>query len=175
MIYDIPIGKSTLKLFVTPALLAFGLWASAQPGFADTLTLTITLFAVPGSTSTGATGINNAGQIVGSYTDTTGRTHGFLDTNGAFITLDFPGSTSTQPTGINNLGQIVGFYSGGAFLYANGTFSNLPIPASSFPRPYSGTGQIGINDSGQIVGTTADDRGFLYANGQLTYLPILPT
>jgi probable HAF family extracellular repeat protein len=148
---------------------------AAQPGWADPIRLTLTFFDVPGSTSTGAAGINNAGQIVGSYNDSTGRRHGFLDTSGVFTTLDFPGSTFTAPTGINNLGQIVGFYSGGVFLYANGTFSNLPIAASDFPFPFNWPGQVAINDSGQIVGTTADDHGFLYANGQLTFLPILPT
>ena len=35
---------------------------------------------MPGATETGASGINDAGQIVGFYTDAGGRVHGFLAT-----------------------------------------------------------------------------------------------
>ena len=53
-----------------------------------------------------ATDINNAGQIVGTYTDTAGKVHGFLDTNGVYKSIDVPGSTQTIPTGINNITQL---------------------------------------------------------------------
>jgi uncharacterized membrane protein len=155
------------------ALILFisGLGIATQPSLADPINFTVTLIDVPGSRSTTAIGINNSSQIVGSYTDSAGTTHGFLDTNSTFTTLDFPGSTFTQATGINNVGQIVGFYSGGAFLYQNGAFSNLNIPAARFVNAFGIPQQVAINDSGQIVGTTSDARGFLYANGQLTFLP----
>ena len=55
-------------------------------------------------------GINNAGQIVGAYSDRSG-THGFLlDVNGSYTTLDVPGAIATDPFGINDVGQIVGNY-----------------------------------------------------------------
>jgi probable HAF family extracellular repeat protein len=151
-------------------LLISGLGTIAQPSLADPINFTISLIDVPGSTATGAIGINNAGQIVGSYTDTAGNTHGFLDTNGSFTTLDFPVSTFTEPTGINNVGQIVGFYSGGAFLYQNGAFSNLPISAVTYT--IGGPSKVAINDLGQIVSTGSNGRGFLYSGGQLTFLPL---
>jgi hypothetical protein len=66
--------------------------------------------------STSAQGINPAGDIVGSYTDTTG-THGFLLSGGQFTSIDVPGSLmgvgGTLPTGasaINASGEIIGTY-----------------------------------------------------------------
>ncbi len=71
---------------------------------------TYTVFDVPGATGTYANGINDSGQIVGSYVDVAGRFHGFLDSGGSFTTIDVPGSTKgTIAAGINNAGQIVGF------------------------------------------------------------------
>jgi uncharacterized membrane protein len=56
-------------------------------------------------------GINNRGQIVGSYSDPlTGVAHGFLLDNGSFRVLNVPGSLGTRATGINDRGQIVGYY-----------------------------------------------------------------
>jgi probable HAF family extracellular repeat protein len=166
-----------MNLRAALVLLISGLGITTQPSLADPITFSITLIDVPSSTSTRANGINNAGQIVGGYTDGTG-THGFLDTNGTFTTLNFPGSTYTEATGINNLGQIVGIYSGGAFLYANGTFSNLDIPIflSLGESAVADSFRVSINDAGHIVGTAPPNlvsgaRGYLYANGQLTFLP----
>src|SRR5205814_8910305 len=67
---------------------------------------------VPGSTSATARGVNNLGQIVGSFVDNSG-THAFLFNNGRFSTIEVPGSTWTIATGINNSGQIVGGYGPG--------------------------------------------------------------
>lgn len=70
-----------------------------------------------------ATGINNAGQIVGTYFShelgPNGFEVGFLYSNGVLTTINVPGSSlppdstqaSTAANGINNLGQIVGGYS----------------------------------------------------------------
>src|SRR5262249_47353095 len=72
-----------------------------------------TILDVPGATDTEAYGINNVGQIVGSYRNSTG-THGFLLSNGAYATLDGPSIsfpiTYTVAYGINDFGQIVGLY-----------------------------------------------------------------
>jgi hypothetical protein len=59
--------------------------------------------------STLAFGINNAGQIVGSYTDSRGD-HGFLNVGGTYTTIDVPGAADTYPQAINSVGQIVGYY-----------------------------------------------------------------
>ena len=53
--------------------------------------------------------INDAGQMVGAFTDAGDKIHGFLRTStGAFVTIDVPGAASTYAAGINDAGRIVG-------------------------------------------------------------------
>jgi uncharacterized membrane protein len=62
-------------------------------------------------------GINERGDVVGTYCDTavpcgilpTGN-HGFLISGGEFTTIDLPGAVSTATLGINARGDIVGAY-----------------------------------------------------------------
>ena len=67
---------------------------------------------VAGASSTLPLGINNAGQIVGTFVDSAG-THGFLKVGGTFSTIDVPGASSTEARGINDAGHIVGDFVGG--------------------------------------------------------------
>jgi hypothetical protein len=55
-------------------------------------------------------GINEDGDIVGSYVGHHGTTHGFVRMDDKVRVIDAPGSTSTVVNGLNNKGQIVGFY-----------------------------------------------------------------
>src|SRR5712692_10602561 len=65
-----------------------------------------TFFAVPNATGTFAAGINNAGQVVGTYV-LDGQGHGFLrDSDGSLTYIDFPDAVSTAANGINDSGQI---------------------------------------------------------------------
>src|SRR5205085_687709 len=64
-----------------------------------------TFISLPGN----ATGINDIGQLVGTFGGGAGL-HGFLDTNGLLTTIDFPGATCTGALAINNAGQVVGAY-----------------------------------------------------------------
>ena len=65
---------------------------------------------------TAPTGINDDGEIVGYYGDSTGVLHGFVRTNdGSFRNFDAPGASKhsdlgTSPMGINNAGQVTGYY-----------------------------------------------------------------
>lgn len=54
-----------------------------------------------------AYGINNSGQIVGTYEDTKGN-HGYYFDGTTFNTIDYPGAALTIAYGINDKGQIVG-------------------------------------------------------------------
>ena len=70
-----------------------------------------------GAVSVQALGINNERQVVGSYTDATGATHGFLYDQGknTYTTIDDPNGVKgknalTVANGINDKGQVVGFY-----------------------------------------------------------------
>jgi probable HAF family extracellular repeat protein len=60
----------------------------------------LTTIDVPGATATYAMTINDAGQIVGGYTDVLGTEHGFLLNNGTFTTIDFPGAVATGAFGV---------------------------------------------------------------------------
>ena len=57
-----------------------------------------------------------------------------------------------QPHGINNRSQIVGSTNAGAFLWQRGQRTRLPSLVNS-------SGAQGINDRGQIVGTSASMAG----------------
>jgi probable HAF family extracellular repeat protein len=119
-----------------------------------------------------AFGINNGGQIVGSYF-TGNVSHGFIFSDNGYTTLDPPGSLSTGATGINDSGQTLGGYYSGAgnhgFLYSGGTYTTLDIPG---PNGTS-TEPFGMNNEGQIVGFfNAGDgtgvHGFLFSDGVYT-------
>jgi len=118
-----------------------------------------TTIDVPGVFDTEPHGINGAGQIVGTFKDTGGVSHGFLrDAGGAFTTIDIPGATSTAAYGINDTGQIVGTFkdTGGSHGFlrdAGGTYSAIDVPGAT------GTEAHGINPAGQIVGSFVDTGG----------------
>jgi len=162
------IGKR-LKLY----LIIFGLLISAASA---AHTDTFTSIDVPGAIATNPQGLNDPGSIVGSYTDATNKTHGFLYAGGSFTPIDFPGAGHTWARGINNSGSIVGYYTDAAgkahgFLFAGGSFSpvNYPNAAATYAQ--------GINNSGNIVGyyTDAANRtyGFLYSGGQFSTINFL--
>jgi len=74
------------------------------------------VLAVPGAASTMALGLNNWGEVVGTYTvaaDGATAMHGFTWTKGAgFVTgIDDPaGVGTTTVNGVNDRGDLVGFY-----------------------------------------------------------------
>jgi probable HAF family extracellular repeat protein len=70
-------------------------------------------FEVPSQGDTFMGGINEPGDYVGSYFDINFGLHGFLNTQGNFLTLDFPGAFSTFALGTNAAGSIVGVYDNG--------------------------------------------------------------
>jgi uncharacterized membrane protein len=89
-------------------------------------------------------GIDPAGDIVGSFTDQNGKQHGFLLTGGQFTTLDFPGALATSANGINPAGDIVG---------------NYTVPVSSAPP---GSPEYCPAASPACI------KGFLYSHGQFS-------
>jgi probable HAF family extracellular repeat protein len=77
----------------------FFIW-SAGTGMRDLTTIL--------GTPTSLVGINNGGQIAGTFT-TGGASHAFLYTPGSGVRdLGTLGGTSSRATGLNNLGQVVG-------------------------------------------------------------------
>jgi probable HAF family extracellular repeat protein len=114
---------------------------------------TMTSLGIPNSS---AVGINHSGQIIGyTYSNADNLDHGFLYNAGAVQDLGFLNGTGTGagtiPHGINASGQIVGASDGHAFLYSQGTMTDLNnlIPADSGWVLKFATA---INDNGAIVG-----------------------
>ncbi len=131
-----------------------------------------TAIDVPGSALTEANG-NSAKQIVGSYDDADGNTHGFiLNKKDVFKKVDAPNSILTLLNEVNEEGQIVGTYADSTRLHGffldkgKGKIITLDPPGSI--RSQGG----GINEKGKIVGAyrTSDQRrhGYLWRNGVFT-------
>jgi len=143
-------------------------------------TYTYTTIDVPGATNTFAYGINNAGQIVGSYSygpkDQYGHQaqNAFVLSGGNFSTFSYPGSYYTVAWGINNPGQIVGTCE----VEYYGTFGECQdfygvaegwiktgnsYVTVSYPGAISNaTSANGINDGGQVVGQYEAPGGPVY-------------
>ena len=74
-----------------------------------------TTLSVPGASSTTPQGINDGGEIVGSYyVNDPLHVKSFLYSNGSFNSIDVPGSLATDAWAINNKGHIVGDYRDGS-------------------------------------------------------------
>jgi uncharacterized membrane protein len=69
---------------------------------------TFTNIDPPGSIGTYVGGINNAGEVVGTYGEAVFKGHGFLFKSSVYTIIDVPGASSTGITGVNDQGEIVG-------------------------------------------------------------------
>jgi probable HAF family extracellular repeat protein len=152
-------------------LIAVSLVVANMPSALATA-FTFTTIDVPGA-PTNSTGINDTGQIVGTFF---AGTHGYLLSGGTFTTIDVPGAFATFANGINGLGQIVGFsHTIGpppgtrGYLLSGGTFTTIDVPGASC------TVASGINGTGQIVGAFQDATGFhgyLLSGGTFTTIDV---
>jgi uncharacterized membrane protein len=154
----------------------------SRHGFLD-VAGTFTTIDDPNATSgSEATGINNSGQITGTYNlnppevgHVLEGAHGFVYNQATmtFAPIDDPtaGVTNTTPTKINDSGNIVGIFrvnggSGNGFLDSGGTYTTVNFPGQS------GTHDNGINNGGEIVGQYKDSggvrHGFLDNGGTFT-------
>jgi probable HAF family extracellular repeat protein len=83
--------------------------------------------------STSPFGCNNNGEVVGSFVDSGGNTHGFVYEGGAYTQYDAPGSSQTAAfgvsgtfiNGVNDAGSFVGFFSDGVKVHG---FAQLASP-----------------------------------------------
>ncbi|HVG89895.1 MAG TPA: NosD domain-containing protein [Alphaproteobacteria bacterium] len=147
------------------------------------------LIDFPGSltSSTGVTGINSRGDIVGSYTDTAFVSHGFLLRDGSFSTIDFPNAIFNSASGINDRGDIVGIYDsadGGVhgYLFDGNQFTtiddpNAPVINGPNNTPITKTDINSINDHGVMAGISHDDsftffQSFLLSHGKFDYIAV---
>ena len=135
------------------------------------------LGTLPGGLTSAAYAINDSGQVVG-YSEqrecppfcTTNRAILYSESTGmkdSGMPLESP-NYSGKASDINASGQVVG-YSGHAYLYSGGQWQNLgTLPGGCGSQAY------GINDAGQVVGTSqtteepcGNPHAFLYSDGQM--------
>src|SRR5262249_16335359 len=125
-----------------------------------------------------AVGINDTGQISGTYLDSQGQYHGFLRSSDGtsyttFDVPDFPGRTEAD--GINNAGEIVGAVFESDVLHFHGFLrSNDGSSYTTFDVPGSWlyTDAFEINTAGEIVGQYGNDsmsHGFLRSSDGSSY------
>lgn len=109
----------------------------------------------------GATAINNAGQVVGFSTASDKPFHPFLYQGGVMHDLGAPsgdGPWSYYATAINASGQVVGRSGDQPVRYSGGIQPLGALPGGD------GTGQaFGINDAGVIVGSASAGSGQIHA------------
>jgi probable HAF family extracellular repeat protein len=92
------------------AVAALCLATVGTTGAAAARSLAFVTIDFPGAILTNAQGINAEGEIVGGYTDTAGRQHGFLLSGDQFQSIDVPKSRATFARGIGPNGDVVGSY-----------------------------------------------------------------
>jgi probable HAF family extracellular repeat protein len=126
-----------------------------------------------GGTNSGATGVNESGQVSG-YTDLPGSggqagpTQAFLYSGGVMSSLgSVVANGSSAGTGINDLGEVIGDSSAPGtppakhvVLFSGGTINDLGNLGSPGTLP---TAARGINDSRQIAGTFFLANGYTHA------------
>ncbi len=120
-----------------------------------------TFFSVPNATGTFAQGINNVGQVVGTYV-LNGQVHAFLrDSDGSLMSFDFPDAVSTAANGINDNGQICGTYTtGNGSGRVHGFIRNADRSYVTFDVPDALTTYAwGINNAGTVIGSYFFDSG----------------
>ncbi len=120
-------------------------------------------------------GINNNGDMIGSYTSlNTFDYHVFLYRGGALTSLDFPDAKFSNVLDINNSGQVLGTYSLDGkidqyYLYESGKFNKLELQVPGAEN----TRLSGLNDNGNLVGSYSStenrlENGFIYSDGKFT-------
>jgi probable HAF family extracellular repeat protein len=141
------------------------------------------LGTLPGGSSSTATGINNAGQIVGDSGGSFEFQHAVLWDHGTATDLGTLGTTNYgfafgNAYGINDRGQIVGVYADfevrTAVMWSRGAITDLPAQGRGYSYAFS------INNRGQVVGGSqaapspfAEDEPVLWGSGTITNLGTL--
>lgn len=117
--------------------------------------------------------VNDSGQIVGYYLDSSGVGIGFELSGGKFTTIAVPfaGATLTIPYGINDSGEIVGWWADSSGV-AHG-FTLIAGVYTSFDYPGAvNTDANDVNNEGEIVGQYIDAsnvyHGYLLSGGTYT-------
>lgn len=166
-----------LRICYRCAVAALCLVTLATTGAAAARSLAFITIDFPGAILTNAQGINAQGEIVGGYTDTAGRAHGYLLSGGQFQSIDVPNARATIARGIGPGGDIVGSYvaqventsvpAHGFLLNNRGEFSGVDFPGhvNTIPQRILPDGTIlgcyhDTNTMGTMHGMSYSRRGW---------------
>jgi len=159
-------GTGGISFFgVNSAGTAVGWCTNAKTGLDQGLEYSagkITVINYPKSNGTQLSGINDKGEIVGLYLDSTNATHGFSLVGKKFTAINVKGGTNTVAWGINNAGQITVYTTNSA-----GDFDSYLLTGTKFknidnPKAKGGTGTIvhtPAPTNGDIDGTYYNSAG----------------
>jgi probable HAF family extracellular repeat protein len=123
---------------------------------------------------TNANGINDKGEVVGTYVDSSGVQHGFLKVGKKVTNLDPPGVVSLATAwGINNKGVVTVWGLNASNTYVSFTTANKGKTYKPFHAPKEGTTGTAIhsnNNKGDVVATYWDSsslrHGVLFHKGK---------
>jgi hypothetical protein len=124
----------------------------------------------PGALETAASGINDRGTVVGSFTNELFQVQSFVRFgDGTFSDpIVYPGSQSTYLSDLNNTGTMCGSYLLAGryhgFFLSGSTYTNFDLDTPN-------TLVRGVNDAGNFSGSTID-QGFVSINGTVTMFDI---
>lgn len=117
---------------------------------------------VPGASRTQAWGINDSGDIVGSFVEAN-QQRGFLYSKGVFTTIAGPaGAWDAAVTGISNDGLMIGLFSDSvsserkSFLFDGSLYTPFLLPGASVTEARS------ISADGRYLAGNAAGQGFAY-------------
>src|SRR5580658_602465 len=122
-----------------------------------------------------AFGVNDGGQIVGEYLDSSGVYHGWKLSGGKFTTIDVPfaGATGTGTNGINDSGEIAGGWDGSGISQHGFTLIGTTYTSFDYPGAVA-TWAWSLNNNGDTVGywvdTSGEFHGFVLSGGTYTSL-----
>jgi hypothetical protein len=125
----------------------------------------------PKSNGTQATGINDKGEVVGLYLDSTNATHGFSKKGTKYTDISVTGHTNTVAWGVNNAGQITVYATSSAggfdsYLLTGKTFKNINNPGAGTTGTIVHTPANNGDIDGTYYDTTGAEKGWLLHKGK---------
>ena len=114
--------------------------------------------------------INNAGVVVGLFSDGNGVNHGFAKNGDQYQTIDVPGADLTAIQGINSEGDVSGVYRAagvrhGFVLTRNGKLITIDVPG------VDNTALFGVSDNGNVAGYYRTPDGVFHGFFALKAVP----
>ena len=136
----------------------------------------------PGEPGTQLSGINDLGELSGSYCsdaacDASATLHSFVRSrSGVFTSFDPPGATGSETSTVSLFGAVVGSYDTASeptcstkclgYLLFRGNYTTLSYPGSAFT--FAGGGNIWNSVVGIYVDAAGNGHGFLESDGTYT-------